>query len=109
MRGGRDEENKVRKEMADEKMAADKRHREQTREMAEKAKENRKIELRRMLDDLKVKKEGLVNQRADLTMKIQGMSKAHPDYLKTQDSIRYCDAELSAEWYKTLERNEQEN
>lgn len=70
MRGGREEENKVRKEFADEKLAADKRHREQTREMAEKAKNNRKIELRRMLDDLKVKKEGLVNQRADLTKKI---------------------------------------
>lgn len=37
------------------------------------------------------------------------MSKNHPEYFKTQDSIRYCDAELSAEWYKTLERNEQES
>lgn len=99
MRGGREEETRVKTELADARNSKAKADRAAFAARAEQAKANRKLEMRKMLDNLKVQKEGLVSRRVELTEEIAKMPKSHPDYFKTRDKIRHCDEELSAEWY----------
>lgn len=102
VRGGIEEERRVRKQLADEKVAKQKAERAANAERAELAKKYRKIEMERMLADLRVKRDDLVQKRLELTREVSELSTTHPDYNKKKIHIRMLDQELGAEYYQLL-------
>jgi hypothetical protein len=80
--GGLDEERRVKKQYNDERVARQRAERAACSERAELAKKYRKIEMERMLANLRVQRDDLVQKRLELTREVQSMSKNHPDYNK---------------------------
>lgn len=109
IKGGREEETRVRTGIAEAKLSKAKADRAENAKRCETARANNKIEMRQMLDNLKVQKQDLVEKRLELTKEIKQYKSGQTEYYKVADSIRYCDQELTAEWYKMLEQNEASN
>lgn len=102
LRGGLEEERRVKKEIADEKMEKEKAERAENFERTQIAKKNRKIEMERMLADLRVKRDDLVQKRLELTREVSKMSSTNPDFNKKKMHIRMLDQELGNEFYQIL-------
>jgi len=74
LRGGTEEEKKVRQEQAEIKLKANKINREENQKLIEQGKANRKAELNRMLATLKGQKDEMVERRRNLKDEIKSIS-----------------------------------
>jgi len=107
LRGGVEEEKKVRQEFADRKLRASKVNREENQKLIEQGKKNRKLEMQKMMSALKGQKDEMVARRLELKEEIKTMTKG-VDKERKEIEIRKIDTELKTEFFKILEQRGEE-
>lgn len=108
MKGGEEEVARVKEEMQKKREDQKKNSYAEHREKMDLGRKRRKIELKNMLEELKVEKEDMVNKRTQLKAEYKALPDSDHNKNLTLARIKKIDADLQTEYYTILEQRGEE-
>ena len=106
-RGGKEEEDRLRQQNKEDRLAKDKQNRAFTDKLIEKGKIQRKLTLKRMLEDRKTEKNDMMKSKEEIEQELKSV-KDKETKEKLMSKVRFIEDEIQSEFYDIV-RDAEEN